>query len=312
MKNDLSLQITPIFIIGCPRSGTTIIGNFFQNNSKVLYFNEANIWERNDLIANQALERKLIIKLRKGVRKIIPATMFVRKIHWHTSQLLRTIKIMGKEQSYQLTENDLTQEMIDQVKYILKRDLSPEKTLVIKTVKNSLSIPFIKKLFPNSRFVHVIRDGRDVASSLARGNEGKVWMHTKPLGWKEIQKEITGPERGAWIWKTIINIIKKDTKKIPSKDYYEIKYENFVNNPEKTMRSLFLSLDLPFEKPQEVLCKKVSNEQKKEFLTNTSSDDWTTFDHSFRIGRYKENLTPEILTRVDSILGKTNSKLGYS
>jgi len=312
MENDLSLQITPIFIIGCPRSGTTVIGNFFQNNSKVLYFNEFNIWGRNHLIANQSFQHKLIIKLRKGVRKIIPATMFVRKMHWHTTQLLRTIKIMGEEQSHQLTENDLTQEMIEQVKYILKRDLSPEKTLVIKTINNSVSIPFIKKLFPNSRFVHVIRDGRDVASSLARGNEGKVWMHTKPPGWKEIQKEITGPERGAWIWNTIINIIKKDAKKISSKDYYEIKYENFVKNPEKTMRSLFFSLDLPFEKPQEESCKKVSNEQKKEFLTNTSSDDWATFDHSFRIGRHKENLTPEMLTRVDSILGKTNSKLGYS
>ena len=310
--NISSLQTSPIFIIGCPRSGTTIIGNFFQNNSKALYFNEVNIWAKNDLIANQTLKLKLIIKIWKGIRKIIPATMFVRRTHWYTTQLLRSCKIMAQEKNHRLTESDLTQEMIDQVKYILERDLSPEKTLVTKSVKSSLCIPFLKKLFSNARFVHIIRDGRDVASSIARGSEGKTWIYPKPPGWKKIQKELTGPERGAWIWNTIIEIIKNDEKKNPSKDYYEIRYEEFVKNPEKTIRSLFFNLDLPFEKPQEELCKKVSNKNKKEFLTNSSSDDWATFDHSTRIGRYKENLTSEMIKKVETILGKTNTELGYT
>jgi len=305
------MQTKPIFIIGCPRSGTTIIGKFFQNNSKVLYFNEINIWEKNSLIANQSINRKLIIKLWKNTRKIIPATMFVRKVQWYVTHLLRACHIMGEEKNHRLTENDLTEEMITQVKYILKRDLSPEKTLVIKNVNDSLRIPFIKKLFPHARFIHIIRDGRDVACSLVKGNEGKVWMHTKPSGWKDMQKKTKGSERGAWIWNEIINTIRDDSKKIPSNNFYEIRYEDFVTNPGKTMRSLFSDLGLLFEKPQEELCQKVSNEQKKEYLTNTSSDDWASFDHSVRVGRYKENLTPEMLSRVESILGKTNSELGY-
>jgi len=305
------MQTKPIFFIGCPRSGTTIISKFFQNNSKVLFFNEINIWEKNSIIANQSINRKLIIKLWKGIRKIFPATMFVRKVHWHVIHLLRACHIMGEEKNDRLTENDLTEEMITQVKYILKRDLSPEKTLVMKSVNDSLRIPFIKKLFPHARFIHIIRDGRDVACSLVKGNEGKAWMHTKPAGWKNIQKKITGPERGAWIWNEIINTIRDDSKKIPSNNFYEIRYEDFVTNPNKTMRALFFSLGLPFEKPQEELCQKVSNEQKKEYLTNTSSDDWASFDHSVRVGRYKENLTSEMLSRVESMLGKTNSELGY-
>jgi len=166
-------------------------------------------------------------------------------------------------------------------------------------------------LFPHARFIHVIRDGRDVACSLAKGNEGRVWMHTKPPGWKDLQKKTVGPERGAWIWNTIINTIKEDVKKIPSENFYEIRYENFVTNTEKTMELLFNRLDLPFEESQKQLCQKVSNRQKKEYLTKTYSDDWATYDHSVRIGRYRENLTPEMLSRINSILEKTNSELGY-
>jgi len=307
----LSVQTKPIFIIGCPRSGTTIIGKFFENNSKILFFNEVELWDKNVIIANQSIFRKLIIKLWRIIRKIIPATMFVRKKHWQTTELLRAVNIMDQEKSHRFTESDVTEEMIDQVKYILKKELTPEKTLVVKNVNSSVRIPFIKKLFPHARFVHVIRDGRDVACSLGRGNEGSMWMHTKPTGWNNLQKKIVGPERGAWIWNTIINTVKEDVKKLPSENFYEIRYEDLVTNPEKTMQMLFNILGLPFEEPQKQLCQKVSNQQKKEYLTNTYSDDWATFDHSVRIGRYKENLTPEMLGRVNSILGKTNSELGY-
>jgi len=143
----LSLQTKPIFIIGCPRSGTTIIGKFFENNSKVFFFNEVNIWGKNDLIANQSISRKLIIKLWKSTRKIIPGTIFVRKMHLHTTQLLRTVHFMGKEKNHRLTESDLTEEMIIQVKSILKRDILQEKTLIIKSVNGCLRIPFIKNCF---------------------------------------------------------------------------------------------------------------------------------------------------------------------
>jgi len=308
----LSLQTSTIFIIGCPRSGTSIFSNFFKNNSKVVFFDEVDIWEKNKIIANQSIIRKLNIKLWKSLRRLIPATMFVRKIHWYTTQLLYAVHLMNEEKSDRLTENDLNNEMIAQVKYIIKKHVPAEKKLVVKSVVNSLRILFIKKLFPNAKFIHVIRDGRDVACSLVKGNEGKVWMHTKPPGWKEWQKKTTGPVRGAWIWNTIIKTIREDSKKLSPNNYYEVKYENFVKNPEMTLRSLFSSLDLPFEKTQEELCKKISNVQKKEYLTNTSSDDWASYDHSVRIGRYKQNLSTEMLKKVESVLGKTNSELGYS
>jgi len=36
----------PIFIIGSPRSGTTVLGEFFETNSNCNYFLEVDIWSK--------------------------------------------------------------------------------------------------------------------------------------------------------------------------------------------------------------------------------------------------------------------------
>ncbi|MBO6565787.1 MAG: sulfotransferase [Pseudomonadales bacterium] len=40
--------------------------------------------------------------------------------------------------------------------------------IVEKTVSNCLRVPYVDKLFPESKFIHIIRDGRDVVESVAR------------------------------------------------------------------------------------------------------------------------------------------------
>jgi hypothetical protein len=45
--------------------------------------------------------------------------------------------------------------------------------IVEKTVSNTLRVPFLDALFPKARYVHLIRDGRDVAESAARMWEAK-------------------------------------------------------------------------------------------------------------------------------------------
>ena len=41
----------------------------------------------------------------------------------------------------------------------------PSATLVEKTCANSLRVGFVHKVFPGARFIHIVRDGRDVAAS---------------------------------------------------------------------------------------------------------------------------------------------------
>lgn len=55
--------------------------------------------------------------------------------------------------------------------------------IVEKTVSNTLRVPFLHRLFPSARFVHLIRDGRDVAESAAR-------MWRAPVGYRYLLRKI--------------------------------------------------------------------------------------------------------------------------
>jgi len=38
-------MLSPLFIIGCARSGTSILGEFFENNSQCKYYFDEDIWD---------------------------------------------------------------------------------------------------------------------------------------------------------------------------------------------------------------------------------------------------------------------------
>lgn len=44
----------------------------------------------------------------------------------------------------------------------------PNTVLVDKTPANTLRVPFLRDIFPDARFIHLTRDGRDVTMSAAR------------------------------------------------------------------------------------------------------------------------------------------------
>jgi len=293
-------MLPPIFIIGCARSGTSILGEFFENNSQCKYLFEAQIWdERSDKI------------LYKIFWKIINSSnIFSSKALRSGHHKLRDLLGINKKyysKGHRLTENDIVENNVKRINNILSQ--MGEKRLVIKNPRDSLRIPFIKKLCPNAKFLHIIRDGRDVTCSLMSGMEGILWEHPKPPGWKKWLKLKTHV-KCAWLWNTTIDIINSDKEKLPNDDFVEIRYEDLVTDPENTMRMIFEKFGIPFEKPQVMLCPKIQDNMKNSYHSKISKK-WTVKNHSKRIGRFKENLTPKQLSDVEKIIDKNNSKLNY-
>lgn len=304
-------MLESIFIIGCARSGTTILGEFFENNSICKYFHEIDVWDKNSIITDKNYFHQSLIKFKKSIRGGLPRNnelmKLARLILFKTNNFFQTIHLMKIDKGHRLTEDDVTDEIIEQVK-IFNRSLEG-KHLVVKNPRNSLRIGFIKKIFPTAKFVHIVRDGRDVTCSLMGNHYHGYWAHMKPPRWKEWQKKHPkGPTKYAWQWNATIDIINSDKKKIPKNDFIEIRYEDLIQNPEKTIRFVFESLKIPIEETQLNLCKQVSNKMDGTYQT---SDRWTVFNHSKRIGRFKENLTPEELKKVESIIGKNNLSYNY-
>ena len=99
-----------------------------------------------------------------------------------------------------------------------------------KTPRYIEHIPFLAELFPEGRFVHVIRDGRDVALSYA----------DVPFGPKTVA-------RAAALWAERVRSGMRAGRRLGTERYRELRYERFVEQPEAELAELCEFLDVEFD-----------------------------------------------------------------
>jgi hypothetical protein len=101
-------------------------------------------------------------------------------------------------------------------------------------------IPTLHELWPNTRFVHLIRDGRDVALSVLS------WKETPGASrfatWAEDRVSTTG----LW-WKQNVELGRESGADLPGGLYYEVRYEALVVEPAWECESLCAFLELPYD-----------------------------------------------------------------
>ena len=102
---------------------------------------------------------------------------------------------------------------------------------------NVLHVERVKRDIPNALFVHIIRDGRDIALSL------KKMGGFAPLPWDRGQTESLVATSLYWEW--MLRKGREHGRKFPA-DYIEIRYEDLISNPKEVLSKLggFLDHDL--------------------------------------------------------------------
>lgn len=88
----------------------------------------------------------------------------------------------------------------------------------------------LNSLFPNCRFIHLIRDGRDVAISHARQPWG-------PADWPTALHS----------WVTVVGCARKMLAMLPPSRQCEIRFEELVENPERELRAIARFLGIAYE-----------------------------------------------------------------
>jgi hypothetical protein len=99
-----------------------------------------------------------------------------------------------------------------------------------KTPTYVLNIGRLGRLFPESRFIHIIRDGRDVALSILE----------RPWGPSTI-------EEAAFRWRQAVRRGRAEGSRAGTGRYREVRYEKLVGDVEGVLRSLCAFADLPFD-----------------------------------------------------------------
>ena len=102
---------------------------------------------------------------------------------------------------------------------------------------NSVRVEFLKEIFPDAGFIHLIRDGRAASYSIMRSrlkHSGAYWS-VKPPGWQDLmQRPLV--EACALQWKMIVEHVMQSAKSLPGNQYMEVKYEDFVARPAEILR----------------------------------------------------------------------------
>lgn len=99
-----------------------------------------------------------------------------------------------------------------------------------KTAGYTRYVPLLARLFPDARFVHLIRDGRDVALS--------------QLALKHLH---SGTASAAYVWSRTVRRTRRSGRTLGDARYTELLYEDLLDDPEGELRRLCVFLDLPFE-----------------------------------------------------------------
>lgn len=170
-----------------------------------------------------------------------------------------------------------------------------------KTPRNVTRLAYLFESFPKAQFLHVIRDGRDVACSLRTHPRYKVVEgQLVPRGTcNSLDDCIT-----RWINDvTAARVHRNDPR------YLEVRYEDLVSRPRATLQQVMHFIGEPWD--EAMLDYHTSTEPSRDvrrFPQNPEAVQPLT-DES--VGRWVEDLSKEDLRRVEEHAGRLLSELGY-
>ncbi len=265
---------SPIFIGGLYRSGTSLLRAMLGRHSNIAAGLET-FWFDLDFSGKATCGR--IIRNWDGTRTEPLQDHVTRLAKFFDMDASRAILLAGRcSSAEEFTDLFMAEYAAGQGK----------KRWAEKTPANVLHIERIFSFWPGAKFIHVARDPRDVYSSLKR--TGK-W---------------TRPEDFAGLWIKFISAHAQAGKYAPS--MLEIRYEDLVLEPEKTMRSVLDFVREPWEKETALFPGEPGDLQKVQKLTGKSS---TTLEQlgrplaAGRVGAWKQELhEPEDVLKIEEVI----------
>ena len=162
---------------------------------------------------------------------------------------------------------------------------------------NVLHVERIKRDLPNALFVHIIRDGRDIALSL------KKMGGFTPLPWDRSQTNSLVATALYWEW--MIDQGRDHGRRFPA-DYIEIRYEDLITSPHETLAKLgaFIDHDLDYDRIQRAGLGRLSE-------TNSSFREEAAKEKINPLGRWKERLAHEDVAAIEATVGECLEENGY-
>ena len=162
-----------------------------------------------------------------------------------------------------------------------------------KCPRNGLRMGFLQAIFPDARFVHLVRDGRAVGQSILerrkRSGNIRAWWDVKPEGWRTWEAE-DPVVAVAHQWNQVILQMQQAAAGLPAGQYLEVRYEDLVTDPMAFLGRVCDFCDVRW--PTDQMAAAVAGLENR-------NDKWAKV------------FTPSEVERMMAIMGPTMARFGY-
>lgn len=283
----------PVFIIGNPRSGTTLLRLMLTNHRNIVIPPECGfaVWFY-DKYRGLVFSEQVIDLFVQDVFK-------ARKIEtWNLDERgLKEYLVQSKVETYP--------QAVSAVYEFYGHSLG--RTFHRWGDKNNFYLDHIAALFamfPSAQFIHIVRDGRDIACSYKTLGSSQIvskYAPALPVNISQIAHE----------WAENITKIRSSFEKIPSTQVYEVRYEDLVSQPAQELQKICIFLGEPYDPAMELyyIRNKAENQEPLEFLQWKAK----TLEKptNSEVGKYVRELKPEEIKEFQRISASVLNLYNY-
>ena len=285
----------PVFIVGCPRSGTYLLLKLISENFDFASPIETHFipYFRRYCFLYGNLEKKdnrtrLVNAIFEFLNIWTPIMMQSHDREIYFEESLLNIE----NEKNKIVENSNSFETVVEAIFNSFAEKKKKKSWVDKSAFfECLDISKTTTALSGSKVIHIVRDGRDVACS---------WIET----WHGPQNVVSA----AMKWKKHVESKRSWGEANPAL-YLEIKYEELVSEPQRILDRVALFLKTEIGSPLDT--KKRGNELGKALSILKSHTLINANVTDKRIGRYTKSLSPTQLNDIESCIGQTLKYFGY-
>lgn len=315
----------PVIIIGCPRSGTTLLFTILSQSPELfsMYRESWNVlkgaYMRSLLPADAPDDSLSPEDLSDEAKKYILEQFHKYSVnneslaYWSANHL----KIPGV--SHRFPVPNLFAPILKNINSIAK-DIKGPYRLLEKTPRNCFRVAFMDKLFPDAKFVFISRQGPGNISSLMEGwrrNAGwlnhsrfpkepkdfkmsnfdyKKWEYVLPPGWQDFDGK-TLEEVCAHQWISSNKYALDELEQMDQNRVYKLRYEDLTSDPASTIEALSKFLGIAYE-------------GKLKTYAEAPPVVSTGFFEKPKKDKWKKNA--EALERIAPMIEETQQRLGYA
>jgi len=272
----------PIFVVGCPRSGTTLLQLMLSSHPRIAIPPETRF-----LLRAYARRLEFGDLEQPANRRVLGEFICARRGH-----RFRDLGLKRRRTVEEIVAGPPTLGSAFGIVYQAYAARFGKPRWGDKRPAYNRYLDILLRLFPDAQLVHLVRDPRDCVASLKR----VPW-------WRR------GPYQAVVAWAGAIDNVRATAERHPDA-VVELQYERLVADPETELRRLCTALGEDFNPamatPESVASLHVPERALKEWHANTRRRPSTA-----SVGRWREELEPWEAGLCETVLGARMDRFGY-